>query len=329
MTRLSSTAGRAVGVLAIQGEDAGRRAAARSLVPRADGSALEDLWLSTVTVQVEGELPFGHLPAPGSRAARTEAIAVGRRLVALTRGLALTGPSIAPSFAREAVAAVRRLALFHGVLSANVHDALDLLRRQEEISTEEAEYLQVLARGDRRGIEADPARIAAAVSDVWERASATFSRRGIGEVRWDGEANTSNWDLSLPQSAAMTVTEIDGKVLMLRRPPSDYLYPGMWTIPGGYLEVGEQPWDAAPREVLEETGIACDIRSIGDGRPLVSDRLAAFPFVSGTSRGGTVHLSEHSDYALEPLDSALRMGLTPEARLVLELYAHDKDGPGE
>ena len=30
---------------------------------------------------------------------------------------------------------------------------------------------------------------------------------------------------------------------------------GMWLQPGGHIEAGETPWDAAVREVLEETGL--------------------------------------------------------------------------
>jgi 8-oxo-dGTP pyrophosphatase MutT (NUDIX family) len=32
---------------------------------------------------------------------------------------------------------------------------------------------------------------------------------------------------------------------------------GLWLQPGGHIEAGESPWDAARREVLEETGLPC------------------------------------------------------------------------
>jgi ADP-ribose pyrophosphatase YjhB (NUDIX family) len=44
----------------------------------------------------------------------------------------------------------------------------------------------------------------------------------------------------------------DGNVLMVRHVHDGRDY---WTLPGGHVEAGETPLDAARREVLEETGI--------------------------------------------------------------------------
>lgn len=45
----------------------------------------------------------------------------------------------------------------------------------------------------------------------------------------------------------------DGRVLMVKS--NRGFTKGMWNIPGGFLEYGEHPEDAAGREVLEETGV--------------------------------------------------------------------------
>lgn len=45
----------------------------------------------------------------------------------------------------------------------------------------------------------------------------------------------------------------NGKVLMARRAASS-TYPGYWDFPGGGLEAGEGPLDAAIREGIEELG---------------------------------------------------------------------------
>jgi 8-oxo-dGTP pyrophosphatase MutT (NUDIX family) len=48
-----------------------------------------------------------------------------------------------------------------------------------------------------------------------------------------------------------------GQLLMIRRTDND-----QWSIPGGKQEVGETPMEAGRREVLEETGIVCEITGL-------------------------------------------------------------------
>lgn len=38
---------------------------------------------------------------------------------------------------------------------------------------------------------------------------------------------------------------------------------GLWLQPGGHIDPGEEPWEAALRESVEETGLAC--RQLGGG----------------------------------------------------------------
>ena len=58
---------------------------------------------------------------------------------------------------------------------------------------------------------------------------------------------------------AYAVVERDGAVLLARWIGSD---PPRWTLPGGGLDHGEDPRDAAIREVEEETGYKVELRRL-------------------------------------------------------------------
>jgi 8-oxo-dGTP diphosphatase len=58
---------------------------------------------------------------------------------------------------------------------------------------------------------------------------------------------------------AYAVIERDGAVLLARWIGSD---PPRWTLPGGGLDHGEDPRDAAVREVEEETGYKVELRRL-------------------------------------------------------------------
>ena len=58
-------------------------------------------------------------------------------------------------------------------------------------------------------------------------------------------------------SVGVAVVVVSGdRLLLVRRKGS---YAGMWCIPCGHVEYGEEVSDAAQREILEETGIGVDI----------------------------------------------------------------------
>ncbi|GAA2632603.1 NUDIX hydrolase [Paractinoplanes durhamensis] len=64
-------------------------------------------------------------------------------------------------------------------------------------------------------------------------------------------------ELILLPGATAVVFDGGGRVLLLRRGDN-----GQWSLPAGMVDPGEQPSDAALREVLEETGIVAEILAV-------------------------------------------------------------------
>ncbi|MEJ8570324.1 (deoxy)nucleoside triphosphate pyrophosphohydrolase [Microbaculum marinum] len=54
--------------------------------------------------------------------------------------------------------------------------------------------------------------------------------------------------------AAVALIDVDGRVLLARRPEGKPMA-GLWEFPGGKVETGERPEDALIRELAEELGI--------------------------------------------------------------------------
>ena len=53
----------------------------------------------------------------------------------------------------------------------------------------------------------------------------------------------------MSRAAGILLREPGGKILLVKRSDT-----GQWATPAGHVESGESPWEAAVREVWEETG---------------------------------------------------------------------------
>lgn len=107
--------------------------------------------------------------------------------------------------------------------------------------------------------------------------------------------------------AGAVIRDGDGRLLLVRRgrPPSA----GLWSVPGGRLEAGETPQQAAVREVREETGLDVTVgallATVEIGEFLVHDFAAEV--VGGELRAG----DDASDVRWCSFDEAALLPLTP------------------
>ena len=65
-----------------------------------------------------------------------------------------------------------------------------------------------------------------------------------------------------PKVAAAVLIEKDGRVLLVRR--ANEPFRGLWTLPAGFINGGEDPAEAAARECLEETGLQVRVTRVLD-----------------------------------------------------------------
>lgn len=82
--------------------------------------------------------------------------------------------------------------------------------------------------------------------------------------------------------AGVLLVDRDGALLMQHRDEHAPVSPNQWGFPGGRIEPGETPLDAARREVLEETGLVVT--------DLEHFRTVARPDEDGFPHKVTIHL---------------------------------------
>ena len=112
------------------------------------------------------------------------------------------------------------------------------------------------------------------------------------------------------------------ELLIIKRRDNDVHKPGVWDIPGGRLELGENPFDGLKREAKEEIGLDIDILNPlrvhhftrDDGQNITMLTFLCRPL------SGHVNLSEeHTEYAWTPME-IVKEKLTKEFYGEVDIY---------
>ena len=125
-------------------------------------------------------------------------------------------------------------------------------------------------------------------------------------------------------TAAVVVTDEGGRVLLLK-----HVFRGGsgWGIPGGFLEAGEQPADAARRELREETGLEVEDLRLVHVRTLRWPRQVEALFRARASdparaRAASGEISRAEWFAPDRLPGGLAADQRRQIELALKSRAH-------
>lgn len=118
--------------------------------------------------------------------------------------------------------------------------------------------------------------------DVDKKREGRGSVNGVREFLLD----PSDWYATLPTfyaSACVLFTDVDDRVLLVK--PN---YRPLWSVPGGVIEAGETPHEAAAREVEEEIGLSLPVGGllVVDWAPATEPRPRAM--INFTFDGGVL-----------------------------------------
>jgi 8-oxo-dGTP diphosphatase len=89
-------------------------------------------------------------------------------------------------------------------------------------------------------------------------------------------------------------------LLLLKRRSNDVHKPGVWDIPGGRLEIGEDPFEGLLRELKEETGVSGEILMPLDVHHFVRDdgqKITMLIFLCKVESEEINISEEHQEYA--------------------------------
>lgn len=114
----------------------------------------------------------------------------------------------------------------------------------------------------------------------------------------------------------------DGKYLMLHRNPNKRIMPDVWMAPGGHLEFNEGLFEAARREIKEETGLEIKnlkVKVVGTAYLKDLNQELFFHFVTADYKRGKLLQNKNDGelYWLTPGEIAKLPTLLAEIRKIL------------
>jgi 8-oxo-dGTP diphosphatase len=109
------------------------------------------------------------------------------------------------------------------------------------------------------------------------------------------------------RNAAKAFIIEDSKLLLLKRRPNDPHKPGAWDVPGGRLELGEDPFQGLQREVREETTLGINIVMPVSVHHFIREdgqKITLTIYLCELASGEVKLSEEHTEYKWIPIEDA-------------------------
>lgn len=126
--------------------------------------------------------------------------------------------------------------------------------------------------------------------------------------------------------AAVVVRDDAGRLLLIRRGP-EATRSGLWAIPAGFVDYGEEVKAAAARELLEETGLIAEVADVVFVASNFHDpaKLTVGVWFAGTVVGGELEAGDDADDAgFFALDDLPPLAFETDAALIERLRADER-----
>ena len=126
--------------------------------------------------------------------------------------------------------------------------------------------------------------------------------------------------------AAVVVRDDAGRLLLIRRGP-EATKSGLWAIPAGFVDYGEEVKAAAARELLEETGLVAEVGDVVFVASNFHDpaKLTVGVWFAGTVVGGELEPGDDADDAgFFALDDLPALAFETDAALIERLQADEE-----
>ncbi|MET0980188.1 MAG: NUDIX hydrolase [Candidatus Saccharimonadales bacterium] len=123
--------------------------------------------------------------------------------------------------------------------------------------------------------------------------------------------------------AKTLIVNQDNQVLVLRRHDDDIHRPGGWDLPGGQVDPGEDPREAAIREAKEETGLhISDLRPVHVvSRTLNDNQVIKTVFTTSNYTGDASLSFEHTGLKWIPIDELANTSLPDDYKVAARMLS--------